>query len=164
VRFRTPKHVEIRQATSGDARFLARNLRATDRKEIRAFTGKDPEEMVRDSFDLSCVAWTIWLSGAPAVLSGLVERSPGVGIPWLVGTESLDFSLEVKRALAMNSKEILADYHAKTGFLYNFISEDNMFTVGWLDWLGFEICSGWGIRNGVPFAYVWRKAEEEAEG
>ena len=92
------------------------------------------------------------------IIDNVLQKN-GVGVPWLVGTKALDFQVEVKRTLAFNSKEILKRYHAEAEFLYNFISEDNMFTIGWLDWLGFTIRRGWGIRNGVPFAYVFHEAE-----
>ena len=81
--------VEIRPATAGDAVTLV--LRAADREEVEALTGRDPRAVLVESVERSASAWAGVANGELVCLFGVVPMTlAGVtGVPWLLGSDAV---------------------------------------------------------------------------
>lgn len=135
--------VLIREATLADVADLAPNLAKADLLELAASSDKDPADLVRESFRLPGVSWAGFIDkdlvalfgvGAPTVLSE-------VGIPWLLGTETLR-----KRPVTFlrYSRPFFDQMKLRYPKMENWVYEQNIQAVRWLKWLGFD------LRETVP--------------
>lgn len=126
----------LRDLRDGDTEYLANNLKAEDRAELRALSDEDFLSIVEKS-----VRGSDWVKvGAladdtPACVFGVAATGlDGVGIPWLLGTPAITkVAVEFLRA----NRAVVKDMNAKYPLLVNYVHTENRDAIRWLRWLGF---------------------------
>ncbi len=146
----------IREVLTGDVEHVAVNCREADRVELRLAYGKSPLEVLRESVELSGYARTGTVDDVPVCMFGVVTVSPGVGRPWLIGTDAID-------GLAMTFlRRNLAEVermHEEHELLTNWVHENNTLAVNWLKWLGFKMLpeEGLGLEGSMFVKFERRR-------
>lgn len=99
--------------------------------------GRDPQEALWTAYDSAKpLCFTILVDGEPAGLFGATPGShPELGIPWLLGTDSL---LRASRALVEEAPAWISHLHAFFPYLINYVDERNSVSIRWLKRMGFE--------------------------
>lgn len=130
------RSLTVRDATLDDAAFVAERLRARDYDEVVASAGTDVPAILRASVLASVgMAWTAE-SDRPVLLLGCAPVLPGVGSPWLLGTEE---AARYPGALTRIAKRHIAIMLQTYGALVNYVDARNADSVGWLRMLGFTV-------------------------
>ena len=141
--------VEIRAATMADARALV--LRAADREEVEALTGRDPRAVLVESVERSASAWAGVADGELACLFGVVPMTlAGVtGVPWLLGSDAV---ARYRRPFLRRNRAYLDEMLRAFPVLRNVVDARNAVSIRWLGWLGFTLGTPqpMGVR-GLPF-------------
>ncbi|WP_428659501.1 hypothetical protein [Reyranella sp.] len=154
--------VEIRPATVADARMLV--LRAADREEVEALTGRDPREALVASVERSASAWAGRADGELVCLFGVVPMSlvGVVGVPWLLGSDAV---ARYGRPFLRRNRVYLREMLRVFPVLRNVVDARNAVSIRWLRWLGFTLGTPqpMGVR-GLPFIPFEMLAQSEAEG
>lgn len=145
----TSPQVEIRPATLADAAVL--DLRAADRAEVEALSGREPQEVLAESVERSAMAWAGCADGKLVCLFGVVPVSlAGVtGVPWLLGSDDV---CAYSRAFLRCNKAYVRDMLHEFPVLRNVVDARNEVSINWLKWLGFELDAAepMGVA-GLPF-------------
>lgn len=154
--------VEIRPATVDDARTLV--LRAADREEVEALTGRDPHEVLVESVARSASAWAGLADGTLVCLFGVVPLTPiGVtGVPWLLGSDAVT---RYGRPFLRRNRVYLREMLRAFPVLRNVVDARNAVAIRWLQWLGFTlgVPQPMGVR-GLPFIPFTMLAPRGGEG
>ncbi len=138
---------------------IAAAMRAADRREVRASSGCGPEEALRVSLGYSPLAWTCFVGGTPAFMWGVGARDSALGLtgaPWLLATEEIRL---VERDFARQSRLYVESMQALFPRLENYTHAENVRSLRWLRWCGFEIArvpEPHGV-SGEPFYRFWRE-------
>lgn len=130
---------ELPDETINDALdYLVENLREADLDEIRATTVMAPREAVQWTVGSSSVAWLILDStGLPIGIMGAAPGLlPGVGVPWLVGTDGLE---KEPLSILRQTKGHVDEIHELFPVLTNFVDARNDTSLDWLLWAGFRL-------------------------
>ncbi len=129
--------IRIDNANDDDIYFVARNLRAADKKELSLSNPElSPEENIIHSARVSEVVKMGYYNNEPCVLFG-VARSEYGGIVWMVATEKIN---EVSKTnVARYSECAVREIESRFSFLYNYVHKDNHVSINWLIWLGFTV-------------------------
>lgn len=127
----------IRPTAPGDAEILFANLRASDRTECEAY-GVDILEMIRSSIARSTLCWTGFAEGKLGAVLGVTPlgNTPGIGVPWMLGTPVLDAN---QRVLVRLTPHYIGRMLAAYPHLTNFVHAKNTTSVQWLRRLGFTL-------------------------
>jgi hypothetical protein len=141
--------VTIRPATENDALTLV--LRAADRAEVEALTGRNPREVLVESVRASSKAWAGLADGKLVCLFGVAPLTlTGItGLPWLLGSDDVcTYSRQFLRRNRAYVREMLADFPV----LRNVVDARNAVSIRWLKWLGFRFGEPMpmGVQN-LPF-------------
>lgn len=148
--------IQIRPATADDVTFLAPRLRAADRFEVLASTGLDPARSLQLAFELSDQVWTGTADGVPGAMFGVSSMDPltGAGVPWLLGSDLVE---ENAIAFLRASRRIVDGMRQEYTLLENYVDARNVASIGWLQWLGFDIHEQAPFGPfGVPFhRFTW---------
>lgn len=145
----SPPVVEVRPATLDDARTLV--LRAADRAEVEALTGRDPHAVLAESVERSAMAWAGVADGELVCLFGVVPLSlAGVtGVPWLLGSDAV---VAYGRPFLRRNRTYVREMLRAFPVLRNVVDARNAVSIRWLRWLGFTMGQPqpMGVR-GLPF-------------
>lgn len=151
----------VRPTHEGDAESLAPRLRQADLDEIKASTGQEPIEALRDGARLSLQPLTAvmhdGLTEVPIAMFGCVSESErGVGRIWLLGSDDV---FVMRMAFARQSREWFRHVAAPFNLVTNIVDMRNAVHVNWLRWCG---CRFVGVvESGVekrPFLeFFWRR-------
>jgi len=147
---------EIVKAEEWHIKPIAERMRAADKKELLAY-GYTPEASMKNSLNGAVGAWTGLIDGVPVCMFGVNPTSaltPHRGVPWMMGTESLDRHaiLFLKRC-----KPQVEMMQAHFQLLENWIAEDNTVAVSWLKWLGFTLHES-KVIGGMEFIRFTKEA------
>ena len=144
--------VFIRRAHARDAAYIADNLRAADRAELRASGAGDARRAIERSIAVSVYAWTAEVGGQPAMVFGV--RAGGddlfspVGIPWALGTDAVAANQRALVALAPGYiREMLRAFPT----LINYVHAENVRAVRWLKRAGFTLDPAQPVASGALF-------------
>lgn len=142
----------IRAIQPGDVEALATGLRACDRAEVLAATGRAPDVgTLQRCVDSSVLLWVATVESRLVCIFGVGALSvlTGLGSPWLLGTDLLD---KHSRTLLRMCRRYVAEMLAVFPHLVNFVDARNTRSITWLRWLGFEIqqAEPFGAQ-GLPF-------------
>lgn len=139
----------VRDATAEDAEWLATGLRERDRQEAMASHGSQILATMHGAIAAS--SGMCWVAEAerPVFVIGCAPVAPGVGSPWLLGTDEV---ASYPRALTRIAKRHIAIMRETYPVLLNYVDERNADSVGWLRLLGFTVeePTPYGIE-GRPF-------------
>jgi len=130
------RNLFVRDAQAEDAEWLACGLRERDRQEALASHG--PGILATMYGAIAASKGMCWVAEAerPVFVIGCAPVAPGVGSPWLLGTD------EVARypgALTRIAKRHIVIMRATYPVLLNYVDERNADSVGWLRLLGFTV-------------------------
>lgn len=146
----------IRDAIPADAEYIAANLRKADARELTAAHGMvSTEDLIFRSAASSAQCWTALLDDVPVCIFGAASSSPGVGVPWLMATESWE-ELSPRKVWATCFKHVdkmRSRYH----LLLNYVHVENEVAIRWLKQLGFVVNDKsvpYG-KYGAPFCLFW---------
>lgn len=130
--------VTIKPATHGDALMLSQYLRQSDKDEIKASTGRDPQDALVNSFEVSDpeLRWTAFLDGKPIVMWGVSDVGRGFGSVWLLASDEI---YSIKKEFLAACPEYLRIMHVRYHTLYNWVSTKHEASLNWLDGLGFKV-------------------------
>ncbi len=140
------------RATDAHALDMAPRLRAADREEVAASSGRSPLEALRYSLAASSHAVSALDPVGRVVCMfgvGVVDLMGGVGAPWLLGS---DLMADHRREFARRSRAYLPLMLAHYPNLENAVDARHVEAIRWLEWLGFTIGDPKPIgRSGAMF-------------
>jgi hypothetical protein len=151
----------IRPATLEDALWLSSRLRSDDRREVETATGRSPEEVVPESFQMSDECFTVRrvvdgkLHPDPVALFGACPnpRTPALGVVWFLGSDAVRLcALSVIRESGYWLDHLSRRYAEG---LYNYADSRNSLHVRWCQLTGFTLGTPIDL-NGVPFLPIHR--------
>lgn len=130
--------VEIVRYEDGHGAAVADRMRLCDRKEIYYLAMLTAPRAVALTAGISVGRWTGLVDGVPACIFGVARRSliSPVGVPWLLATDLMD---TVPRIVAKESRTYFKRIQAAFPVLENHVLAENVQTVRWLRWLGFDM-------------------------
>lgn len=129
----------IEQATNEHALDIAKKARQEDIIELWASNRTDPLHAMRKGIaNSSGKAFTALVGDEAICMFGIADGSllGNTGIPWLIGSKSLD-----KHAMAFlrDCRKQFAKLASGYDMLFNYVDARNTKAVLWLKWLGFEM-------------------------
>lgn len=137
-------NIEITPAHRWQAIDLAPRLRATDKHEVWASSGLNPEEALTSSLLHSDpdMSWCAVIDGTPEIMWGVASLPdvcpPGMwGAVWLLGSDIIS---EIPRIFWKESFESVKRMHERYPVLTNYIHHENAKSMKWLEGLGFTQC------------------------
>jgi hypothetical protein len=142
----------IQRATREDIRYIAQNLRETDRREAAGLFGPEIGKAVWDSALRAKECYAALDGETPVALFGVGQCPMRVtnGVPWMVGTEHLR---EHRKALLRDASAILNGWFERFTTLSNFVSKENAVSIRWLKKLGFSFADFRGVPTGYLLFY-----------
>jgi hypothetical protein len=128
---------QIYMATRADAVSLAPRLRESDKREIMAAYGMEPEAALLDSLEVSDadMVWAARLEGDSEVMFGVNYLGGGAGGIWMVGSDRI---YENPRNFMIHCWHYLAVMHKRYPYLTNFVDVRHQAALRWMRNLGFE--------------------------
>jgi hypothetical protein len=151
-----PAVITYRSPTLEDVRTLYATMRAADRREVEAATGRvDPADLWVTLEGQHEVLAAVCPEGLIAVF-GVGEHpvDPSyTGVPWLLGTNLLDTRMIT---LCKHARSIVSRWHDRFPLLTNFTDKRNRRVILWLRWLGFKFIEGDVPVNGTTFVQFAR--------
>ena len=146
--------IQIQMAQPDPIDFVAKNLRAADRREACRITNSD--DAVRAVLDSAAHAQFTLVgleSGTtPVAIAGVTRSShlPDAGIPWLVGTDRI---AERPLQFLRKARSVLDLMFEMSGaaFFYNIVDAENDVHQQWLKWVGADFASAPIRVNGFAF-------------
>lgn len=141
--------IEVRPSERRDVNWIARRIRAVDRRECEAF-GNAPKQSLRRGLHLSDQAWTAVIDGEPAAMFGVVVKSAaaGEGTPWLLGTDAV---YGQARALLRWGPLFVGKMLDSTPRLTNLVSAENEAAIRLLKRWGFDVAESSRMVGGMAF-------------
>jgi hypothetical protein len=130
--------VEVVPATLEHVAEMAPRMRDADRAEVWASCGMTPEQALEVSMATSGEVWAALQDGRVVCIWGVgdAEGYPGVGVPWLLGTDAVR---EIRRTFLRECRRYVAGWMSRYEVLVNFTDDRNTLSHQWLRWLGFTI-------------------------
>lgn len=143
--------IEIVPARREHVERVAATMRADDRAEVLAWSGRDPASALSYSLQCSALSWTGLIDGTPAAMFGVgaptllaVEASP-----WFLAADSVEGL--PPRLFARMSREWVRRMRVFP-VLANWSDARNERSHRWLSWLGFEFGEARPLGvAGLPF-------------
>lgn len=154
--------IDVRPAVVADAYWIASNLRAEDRAEVEAATGRSPLEIVPLSFDLSTQCYAILPDDdvRACALFGVADdpETTGLGLVWLLATDAV---FPVRRSVLEIAPSYLDKLSTKYPLgLHNLVDHRNLLHLRWCLKTGFvEI--GQVDVDGHMFHHIYRPHPQE---
>jgi hypothetical protein len=144
-------------ARAAHIRTIARRMRAADREEIAAMSGRSPAGALVYSLRRSSCAWTVMVDGRPEIMFGVgdINILTRAGSPWLLGTDAVERHYVAFLRGSVGCRDQLFTRYAS---LVNFVDVRNAASVRWLRWLGFSL-SGPILIRGHEFYLFERSAD-----
>lgn len=132
-----PSNLEVYAATQELVDLFKGNLREADVLEIKRGSGRDPDEALQRSFEVSSRCRVATWKGEPAAVYGVVPYSMlgGRASIWLLGTDKV---FEMGASFVRASRVGLLEVVQGLNYVENWVDIENTLSVKWLKWLGFE--------------------------
>ncbi len=128
--------VAVKRADLDDVLELVPRVRPADLAELWAAGHATPREVIEPAIAAG-EAFAAYFDGSIGCVFGVMPYGWGaVGIPWMVGTATLErHPMAFLRAARARLPEMLRPHAA----LVNFVDARNTKAVQWLRWMGFQI-------------------------
>ena len=137
--------------TKADIAFLAKHMRAEDRRELVGAVGPNIKGEVERCVRNSAKCWVCRYDGVVLAAFGVIETNPlqKHGIIWMLSTR---YTAQHKVYAGKWTRKGIAALLSDFEYLYNYIDAGNEATIAWLNWLGAEIypAEPYGIY-GLPY-------------
>lgn len=141
----------IRPATRDDISFIATNMRAADAAEVTAARGNVSLDMTIYMASEMSDSCQVWCDDAdtPLAIFGFapLHHKPGVGVPWLLGTEKLKMRA---RTYVREARRVVAEMlQGPYPYLFNYVHVDNADSKKFLRAVGFKLHppAPYGVRG-----------------
>lgn len=130
-------NIEHRPATEEDLpSILNLQLCEADVAEIKALTGSDPQQTLRDSVKVTPEPWVVYMDGQLVAVYGVAPvPEQTFGMPWFLSTGDMKL---FTREFLKGSKAALQRLHSEYEALSNVVDSRHTAALRWLIWLGFE--------------------------
>lgn len=145
----------IDMARVSDAIELVDNLRPIDELEVSYVWGRDYYAGAQRSIKASALVWSVRDSeGKLLMVFGVapVQGEKGVGAPWMLATTAFE---GYSKDLLRESRHYVNLMNSAYPYLINMALEENLATIRWLKWCGFEFPDSkipmWDGKVFVPF-------------
>lgn len=145
----------ILPATPFHCAFVAQHLREADEVELRATCkpGQTNEEILLEALRKSHWANAVEVEGEIALVYGVTPSTNiRMGVPWMLST---DVIYKMKKSFIQDCRGEVELMHAAFPFLFNCVHKDNLVSINWLKWLGFNIVEK-PIGPNRDIYYFWR--------
>lgn len=129
------KPIEIRNVSLEPLRIVCERLRAQDEVEVYLMARKPVLEALRESVERSEESYIGYIDGNPEAIFGVSDAFPGVGFPWMVGTDELARNA---RSWLELSRLWIDRMHDRYPTLTNFVHKRNTKAINWLKHMGFQ--------------------------
>lgn len=134
---------------------LRGRLRESDKREILAASGYDPDAALMNSFRLSHFCWTAFHRGKVIAIFGVngISIMSAIGSPWMLGSDELNRAgIEIVKV----SRYYVGEMKKHFPQLINYIDARQLRSIRWLKWLGFKIekPEPYGVSK-LPFHKFW---------
>lgn len=141
----------VENSTSSDVYFISENMRDADRNEIWAASHESPFQSLSNGLINSDPCFTAKADGIPFAMFGVNRFSKGLGVIWLLGTESVKTNYRNFLKLSIVALEYLLDEYPR---MFNFVDARHKESIRWLEWLGARICKPEPFgEDQLPFHY-----------
>ena len=130
----------ITPATFGDVVELGVGMREADRLEVRASTGRDPRDAVRESFEGSKEAWSLRIDGELICMWGVADiwddllAQGVVGVVWMLTTDAIE---RHKGGFIKAAHEFFPTLFERWGTLVNAVDIRHEKALRWGERMGF---------------------------
>ncbi len=132
--------VHIRLANIQDAIDIAPLLRGADRREIELVELDTIDQVLMQSIlESPDFCWAGFINGQMAALFGVGpcgDDQPGVGVPWMVGTDILT---RYPKIFLQTCRPYVEQMKGSYPMLANMVHAENEKSIRWLEWLGFQV-------------------------
>lgn len=129
--------IKTTQTTQEDIVEMVRNMRESDKAELKASHGLDPYYALVHSIRQSIVSYTVRVDGELLVIFGVVPLTLHQGVsPWMLATDAIEkHGVVIYRETHKHVQAMIDRY----GYLLNYVHSENIKSIRWLKWLGFTI-------------------------
>lgn len=117
---------------------IAACARQADIDELWAQARATPAQCMALGLQHAAVAMTALLDDAPVCMFGVTPYGAGEGVPWLVGTTTMDRP-RAQRELLRLSRPLVDAWVKDFRLLFNTVDDRNASAKRWLRWLGFTL-------------------------
>ncbi len=130
--------VERVKPTNADIAFVAENMREIDKLEAYEMSGLEPLMALKASVMSSKRVVATRFNGTPNAIFGVVEVNflAGHGVPWVLTT---DACVSLPSVFMRMTKDIYPALTTGYNILTNYVHEDNIKSIKWLEYLGFTL-------------------------
>lgn len=137
---------------------VAMHMRAADRAEVMAHSGRLPDASLIYSIQRSEFAWTAFINGLPVAIFGCggAEYDQTIGCVWMLSTDEAERN---RRTLLAVSPDLVRQLLARYRYIGGHVHLSNTRTIRWLEWLGFRFNEP-ELINGEPFLCFWKGADD----
>lgn len=129
-------HISVVPATLEHALDVANHLRFSDIQELIALTPETPQFILERSFKTSKMTWAGLVEDRAALVFGVGEATPNIGMVWMLGTPLVD---KHYRSFLKQCRGCVDTMNQMYPLLTNAADARNTKTLAWLKWLGFEL-------------------------
>ncbi len=128
----------VLDADAANAAEVSRGLRLCDYNELYAATGRNPMEVVMESFRATpgdCYVFRYRGTGRPVSIFGCGAGSKGTGVPWMVSTPDVK---HCAREVIVLGNRYTNMWQNKYPLLVNYVDARNEASMRWLKALGYS--------------------------
>jgi len=128
----------VRRPTPEDVEYIINHIRKEDVEEIAALDGGNVRDALFETPDMDKNAFVWEREGKVHAIFGVnpVEEHEGMGVIWMLATESFDKHFMVfAAACKVVVEHMIKDYE----YVFNYVYVKNRKSVKWLQWLGFDV-------------------------
>lgn len=145
-----------RPATLDDLSVLAPRLRAEDKREIRAVSGRTPEAALFHGLEISEVCEVIEAGGELVGVYGVVRspQEPILGAIWMLCTDGLE---RHQIAFLRRCRAVIDELNKQYPLLCNVVDARNTIHIKWLRWCGFtfiKLHENYGMERRPFYEFV----------
>jgi hypothetical protein len=142
------RNSSVRTAEIDDVCCLKDTLRESDREEIKASHGHNPEEALLHSLKVSSHAFTVTFKGRPVAMFGVAptEGDKTLGCIWLLASDEIH---KIKKTFLKMSGVFIKQMLDLYPVLFNYVDIRNTKSIDWLKWCGaqFMVPEVYGVEN-----------------
>lgn len=128
----------FREAVATDIEMVASKLRTEDSNTIKWMTDLSNKEGMRMTCKASLESYTIVIDGIPEGMFGVAGKN-NIGQPWLLMSDWMDRYPHLRREFLVECRRVIEMIQPRYAKLFNFVSQEHVEHIKWLEWLGFKI-------------------------
>lgn len=131
--------LECLKCTPAHIAQLKPRLREADRIELTLATGKPPEDVLEEAFNISTESY-VWVEDGVVLCVFGVTTHPlndDVGFPWLMASDEAE---RKGKRLVRHCAAKIAELGEPYLCLTNFVHAENAVAIRWLKWCRFSMC------------------------